>query len=77
MTEEKLEQATAYLSGVRGAEMALNRLGYYKPNVTPFEIKIGRDEIYIENELAEQIVKLATDYFQKKKAECQQKFDAL
>lgn len=77
MTEEKLEQATAYLSGVRGAEMALNRLDSYRPNVTPFEIKIGRDEIYIENELAEQIVKLATDYYQKKKAECQQKFDAL
>ena len=77
MTEEKLEQATAYLSGVRRAEMALNKLGYYKPNATSFEIKIGRDEIYIDTELAEQIVKLATDYYQKKKTECQQKFDAL
>jgi hypothetical protein len=77
MTEEKLEQATAYLSGVRGAEMALNRLDSYKPNATSFSIKIGNDYMYIDNELAEQIVKLATDYFQKKKSECQQKFDAL
>ena len=77
MTEEKLEQATAYLSGVRGAEVALNRLDSYRPNVTPFSIKIGGDQIYIDNELAEQIVNLATDYFQTKKAECQYKFDAL
>jgi hypothetical protein len=34
MTEEKLEQATAYLSGVRDADLALERLGKYKPNVT-------------------------------------------
>ena len=77
MTEEKLEQATTYLSGVRGAEVALNRLDSYRPNVTPFSIKIGNDYIYIDNELAEQIVKLATDYYEKKKSECQQKFDAL
>ena len=77
MTEEKLEQATTYLSGVRGSEVALNRLDSYRPNLTPFSIKIGGDQIYIDNELAEQIVKLATDYYQKKKSECQQKFDAL
>ena len=77
MTEEKLEQATAYLSGSRRAEMALNKLGKYIPSETPFWIKIGIDQIPIDNELAEQIVKLATDYYQKKKAECQQKFDAL
>ena len=77
MTEEKLEQATAYLSEVRGAEVALNRLGKYIPNATSFGIRIGGDQIYIENDLAEQIVKLATDYYQKKKAECQKQFDAL
>lgn len=77
MTEEKLEQATTYMSGVQEAEVALNRLDSYRPNVTPFSIRIGNDYIYIDNELAEQIVKLSTDYFQKKKAECQQKFDAL
>jgi hypothetical protein len=77
MTEEKLDQATAYLSEVRGAEVALNRLGKYLPNATLFGIKIGGDLIYIDNELAEQIVKLATDYFQKKKAECQKQFEAL
>ena len=77
MTEEKLEQATAYLSGVRGAEAALNKLGKYKPHAALFGIRIGDEHIYIENELAEQIVKLATDYFQKNKTECQQKFDAL
>ena len=77
MTEEKLEQATAYLSGVRGAEVALKILGKYKPNATLFAIRIGSDNIYIDDELTEQIIKLATDYYQKKKAECQQKFDAL
>ena len=77
MTEEKLEQATACLSRVRGAEVALNRLGKYMPNATLFAIRIGVDQIYIDNELAEQIVKLATDYFQKKKAEYQKQFDAL
>ena len=77
MTEEKLEQAETYLSGVRGAEVALNSLGEYIPSETPFWIKFGDNQIYIDNELAEQIVKLATDYFQKKKSECQQKFDAI
>ena len=77
MTEEKLEQATAYLSGVRGAEVALKRLREYKPNATLFGINIGEDQIYTDDELAEQIVKLATDYYQKKKTEWQQKFDAL
>ena len=77
MTVEKLEQATTYLSGVRGAEVALNRLDSYRPNVTPFSIKIGGDQIYIDNELAEQVINLAADYYEKKKAECQQKFDAL
>lgn len=77
MTEEKLEQATAYLSRVRGAESALKKLGKYKPHAALFGIRIGEDYIYLENELAKQIVKLATDYYQKKKAECQQKFDAL
>ena len=77
MTEEKLEQATAYLSRVRGAEVALKSLGKYKPNATLCAIRIGGDQIYIDNELAKQIVKLATDYYQKDKAECQQKFDAL
>ena len=77
MTEEKLEQATTYLSGVRGAEVALNRLGKYKPDTTLFAIRIGDEQIYIDTALAEQIVKLATEYFQKNKAECQQKFDAL
>ena len=77
MTEEKLEQAETYLSGVRGAEVALKRLGKYKPHAALFGIRIGDDQILFDNELAEQIVKLATDYFQKKKAECQQKFDAL
>lgn len=77
MTEEKLEQATAYLSGMRGAEVALNSLGKYLPNTTLFGIRIGGDQIYIDNELAEQIVKLATDYYQKKKSECQKQFDAL
>ena len=77
MTEEKYEQASDYMNGVQGAEVALNRLGKYKPNATLFAIRIGSDNIYIDDELAEQIVKLATDYFQKKKAECQQKFDAL
>jgi hypothetical protein len=77
MTEEKLEQATTYMSGVQEAEVALNRLGKYMPNATLFAIRIGVDQIYIDNELAEQIVKLATDYFQKKKAECQKQFDAL
>ena len=77
MTEEKLEQVTAYLSEVRGAEVALNSLGKYLPNATLFGIRIGGDQIYINNELAEQIVKLATDYYQKKKSECQKQFDAL
>jgi hypothetical protein len=77
MTEKKLEQATAYLSGVRGAEVALQRLGKYHPDATLFAIRIGDEQIYIDTALAEQIVKLATDYFQKNKAECQQKFDAL
>ena len=77
MTEEKLEQGTAYLSEVRSAEVALKRLGKYKPHAALFGIRIGDDQILIDNELAEQIVKLATDYYQKKKAECQQKFDAL
>lgn len=77
MTEEKLKQATDYLSGVRGAEVALKSLGKYIPNATLFGIRIGQDQIYIDGELAEQIVKLATDYFQKKKTECQQKFDAI
>ena len=77
MTEEKLEQATACLSGVRGAEVALNRFGKYFPDRTFFAIRIDSDQIYIDNELAEQIVKLATDYYQKKKEECQKQFDAL
>ena len=77
MTEEKLEQATAYLSEVRGAEVALNRLGKYLPGATLFGIRIGADLIYIDTELAEQIVKLATDYFQKKKVESQKQFEAL
>lgn len=77
MTEEKLEQATTLLSGVRGAEEALKRLGNYNPNATLCAIRIGDDYVYIDTALAEQIVKLATDYFQTKKAECQQKFDAL
>ena len=77
MTEEKLEQATDYLSGVRCAEVALNKLGNYNPDAALFAIRIGDDQIYIDTALAEQIVKLATDYFQTKKAECQQKFDAL
>ena len=45
--------------------------------MTPFSIKIGGDQIYIDNELAEQVINLAADYYEKKKAECQQKFDAL
>ena len=77
MTEEKLEQATSYLSGVRGAEKALKRLGEYNPDVNLFAIRIGDEQILIDSELAEKIVKLATDYFQTKKAECQYKFDAL
>ena len=77
MTEEKLEQATAYLSRVRGAKVSLKILGKYKPNATLFAIKIGSDNVYIDDELAEQIVKLATDYYQKEETECQQKFDAL
>ena len=77
MTEEKLEQATTYLSGVRGAEVALNKLGNYNSDAALFAIRIGDDQIYIDSELAEKIVKLATDYFQTKKAECQYKFDAL
>ena len=77
MTEEKLEQATAYLSEVRGTEVALNSLGKYLPNATLCAIRIGGDQIYIDNELAEQIVKLATDYYVKKKSECQKQFDAL
>ena len=77
MTEEKLEQALAYLSGVRGAEVALNSLGNYIPNKTPFWIKVGGDDIYIDDKLTEQIVKLATDYYEKKKSECQKQFDAL
>lgn len=77
MTEEKLEQATAYLSRVRGAESALKKLGKYKPHAALFGIRIGDDHILIDEELAEQIVKLATDYYQKEKTECQQKFDAL
>lgn len=78
MTEEKLEQAMAYLSGVRGAEIALKKLGKYIPNKTPLGIAIGDYQINItDNELEKQIVKLATDYYQKKKAECQQKFDKL
>ena len=77
MTEEKLEQAETYLSGVRGAEVALKRLREYNPDATLFAIRIGNEQIYIDTALAEQIVKLATDYYQKEKAECQQKFDAL
>ena len=77
MTEEKLEQATTYLSGVRGAEVALKILGKYKPNATLSAIRIGSDNVYIDNELAEQVINLAADYYEKKKAECQQKFDAL
>ena len=77
MTEEKLEKATAYLSEVRGAEVALNILGKYHPDATLFGIRIGDKQIYIDTELAEQIVKLATDYYQKKKEECQKQFDAL
>ena len=77
MTEEKLEQATVYLSGVRGADLALERLGKYKPNAALLWIRIDGDQILIDDELAEQIVKLATDYYEKKKSECQQKFDAL
>jgi hypothetical protein len=77
MTEEKLEQGTAYLSEVRSAEVALNRLSKYIAKKSLFGIRIDSDEMYIDNELTEQIVKLATNYFQKKKAEYQQKFDAL
>lgn len=77
MTEKKFEQAAAYLNGVRDAEVILNRLGKYIPHKTLFGIKIDGDHIFIDTELAEQIVKLATDYFQKKKAEWQQKFDAI
>ena len=77
MTEEKYEQASDYMNGVQGAEVALKILGKYKPKATLLAIRIGSDNIYIDDELDEQIVKLATDYYQKKKAECQQKFDAL
>ena len=77
MTEEKLEQATTYLSGVRRAEVALKILGKYNPNATLFGIRIDSDNIVIENELAEQVINLVADYYEKKKAECQQKFDAL
>ncbi len=77
MTEEQLKQATSYLSGLRAAEIALYRLGNYIPNGTFFALEIGTEHIYLDSELAEQIVKLATDYYQKEKAECQQKFDAL
>ncbi len=77
MTEKKLEQATIYLSGVRHAEEALKKIGNYNPNATLCAIRIGDDQIYIDKELAEQIVKLATDYFQTKKAECQYKFEEL
>ena len=65
------------MSGVRGAEVALKRLREYNPDATLFAIRIGDEQIYIDTALAEQIVKLATDYFQEKKTECQQKFDAL
>ena len=77
MTEEKLEQAETYLSGVRGAEAALNKLSKYDPDASLFAIRIRDEQIYIDTELAEQIVKLATNYFKEKKAECQYKFDAL
>ena len=77
MTEEKLEQATAYLSGMRAAEVALKRLGKYIPHKALFGIRIDGDQIIINDELAVQIIKLATDYYEKKKSECQQKFDAL
>ena len=77
MTEEKFEKAQEYLSGVRGTEMAIERLSNYVPNKCSFAIQIGGNTLYIETKLAEQIVKLATDYYEKKKSECQKQFDAL
>ena len=79
MTTEFFEKAQDAICGVKDAEFNLEKLSLYSPDKLCM-IKIansGGASVYLETDLAEQIVKLATDYYEKKKSECQKQFDAL
>ena len=79
MTTEFFEKAQDAICGVKDAEFNLEKLSHYSPDKLCM-IKIansGGASVYLETDLAEQIVKLATDYYEKKKSECQKQFDAL
>ena len=81
MTEEFFEKAQDAICGVKDAEYNLEKLSHYSPDRI-CTIKIGSTDcggasIHLEKEVAEQVINLVADYYEKKKSECQQKFDAL
>ena len=81
MTEEFFEKAHDAICGVKNAEFNLEKLSHYSPDRL-CAIKIGSTDcggasVYLEREVADQVINLVTDYYEKKKSECQKQFDAL
>ena len=81
MTEEFFEKAQNAICGVKNAEFNLEKLSHYSPDRL-CAIKIGSTDcggasVYLEREVADQVINLVTDYYEKKKSECQKQFDAL
>ena len=79
MTEEFFEKAQNAICGVKNAEFYLEKLSRYSPDKLCM-IKIansGDASVYLEREVADQVINLVTDYYEKKKSECQKQFDAL
>lgn len=81
MTEEFFEKAHDAICGVKNAEFNLEKLSHYSPDRL-CAIKIGSTDcggasVYLEREVADQVINLVTDYYEKKKAESQKQFEAL
>jgi hypothetical protein len=81
MTEELFKQAREAICGVSDAEYNLEKLSRYTPDIF-CAIRIGSTDcggvtVCMETDLAEQVINFVADYYEKKRAECQQKFDAL
>ena len=79
MTEEFFEKAHDAICGVKDAEFNLEKLSHYSPDKLCM-IKIansGGASVYLEREVADQVINLVTDYYEKKRAECQKQFEAL
>ena len=81
MKRELYDKAETLLSGVCDAEYTLDKLKCYNTDracvLNIGSAQCGGTSVYIETPLAEQIVKLAREYYEKKKAEYQKQFDEL